>query len=88
MSSQDKQEPTPDHVAKLANVSVQLDKFALIGVFGAETSRAALIRDQKGKISRVTVGDRIANRTVSAIGEDKVILSSGGQTRALALPKS
>ena len=88
MSTSEPQEPTPPHVADLATTSARLDRLALIGVFGTEADRAALIRASDGTVSRVTVGDTVANRTVSAIGEDRVILTNGNQSSTLSLPET
>lgn len=79
---------TPDHVAALANQKAKLPRLALLGVFGTEATPGALIRTPDGKVHRVAPGDRIANRTVAAIGADKVMLSNGGATKALRMPKS
>ena len=81
-------DPTPPHVAELATTTAHLDRLALIGVFGTQAARAALIRAQDGTVQRVTVGDSVANKTVSAIGEDRVILVRGTQTSTLRLPET
>ena len=88
MSTAEKQEPTPPHVAKHATRPARLDRLALIGIFGTDTARAALIRDRNGTVQRVTVGDKVANRTVTAIGEDRVILTRGNQSSMLSLPET
>ncbi|KIN61369.1 Pilus assembly protein PilZ [Sulfitobacter noctilucae] len=88
MSSTDIQEPTPENVADLATETISLPKRALIGIFGSETAPAALIRDTRGDIHRVTPGDTVEKRTVAAIGTDRVILSKGSRTETLLLPQS
>ena len=82
------QEPTPQNVANLATQNADLGRLALIGVFGSQTGPAALIRDRKGTVQRVIIGDQVANQTVTAIAEDRVILARGGKTSTLTLPKS
>ncbi|MFC6638473.1 pilus assembly protein PilZ [Sulfitobacter sp. JBTF-M27] len=82
------QEPTPSHVADLANETARLPALALIGIFGSAAAPTALIRERNGSIQRVTVGDAVAGQTVAAIDADRVILSNGGQTKTLSLPKS
>ena len=82
------QEPTPQNVADLATQNADLGRPALIGVFGSQTAPAALIRDRKGTVQRVIIGDQVANQTVTAIAEDRVILARGGKTSTLTLPKS
>ena len=82
------QEPTPQNVPDLATQNADLGRLALIGVFGSQTAPAALIRDRKGTVQRVIIGDQVANQTVTAIAEDRVILARGGKTSTLTLPKS
>lgn len=86
MSISDLAEPTPEHVATLATTTARLPRFALIGVFGRETARAALIRARDGRILRVAVGDDLPQGKVAAIDLDQVILSRSGGTRILKLP--
>lgn len=88
MSTAEIQQPTPENIAELATQIVELPKLALIGIFGSQSAPAALIRTRKGKIARVSLGDRLANLTVTAIAKDRVILTRGSQTKALSLPKS
>ena len=88
MSEQTDQQPTSAHIADLATQDAHLARLALIGVFGSTDARGALVRAGSGKISRVVVGDRVAGRTVAAIGEDSVILSKGRATKVLRLPSS
>ena len=45
------------------------------------------IRQRNGKVKRVTLGDHIAQRTVKAIGPDRVILSRGDKIKTLTMPK-
>ncbi len=87
MTTTDIQEPTPETVADLATETVSLSKLALIGIFGSEAAPAALIRDARGTIHRVTPGDAVENQTVAAIGTDRVILSKGSRTRTLTFPQ-
>ncbi|MEW9922107.1 pilus assembly protein PilZ [Marimonas sp. MJW-29] len=84
MSTSDKQEPTPAHVAEKATQSARLPALALIGIFGSENALNALIREKNGTIQRVAVGDRISGQTIAAIGEDRVVLGNGN---TLKLPQ-
>ena len=86
MSFREDQEPTPANIAKQATETARLPALALIGVFGRAEAPAALIRDRRGKVHRVRVGDKIANQSVAAIDDTRVILSRGGQTKTLSLP--
>ena len=86
MSTTEKQEPTPSHVAEKATLSARLPALTLIGIFGTADAPGALIRTRQGNIQRVTVGDKVASRTVAAIDEDRVILARNGQTTTLTFP--
>ncbi|NNE53875.1 MAG: pilus assembly protein PilZ [Sulfitobacter sp.] len=81
------QEPTPPQVAELANEAANLDRTALIGVFGSQSAPGALIRGGSGSITRVTLGDKLDGRTVAAIGEDHLVLARGSTTKVLRLPR-
>lgn len=80
-------EPTPTGVAQLATQRVRLERLALLGVFGTQVAPAALVREANGDIQRVSVGDRVAGGTVTAIGEDRLVLSRATGQKVLRLPK-
>jgi len=79
-------EQTPAHVQDLANQRAKLPPVALLGIFGAATSPQALIRVRDGEIEAVTVGSQIAGGVVTAIADDKVILSRMGRAQTLRMP--
>ena len=87
-SSDEENLPTPENVAKIATERANLDRVALIGVFGSESNPGALIRDNDGSIARVSVGDAFDGSTVAAIGADSLILSRGGKTKVMKLPRA
>lgn len=87
MSSSENQAPTPEHVAKQATVTAPLPSLFVLGIFGSVEAPSALIRQTNGRIARVSVGDSVAGQTVAAIDEDRVILSKGGKTKTLKLPR-
>lgn len=63
-----------------------LDEMALIGVFGKETARRALIRHASGRIETVRPGERLGGRTVVSIGLDGIVLKSGSRVQRLEMP--
>lgn len=81
------QEPTPEGVAQLATDTVHLDRVALLGIFGTQSAPAALVREADGDTVRVNVGDRAAGGTVTAIGEDRLVVSRATGQKVLRLPK-
>lgn len=52
---------------------------SLLGVFGAKTSRYALIRLPDGAVQRVRTGDPVAGARVAAVGGDSVRLTGSGR---------
>lgn len=86
MAFRDTQEPTPKKVEDLATTEARLPRLALLGVVGSESAPAALIRERDGDIAKVTPGDRVAGRDVTAIGNDHVVLTRGGTSKVLRLP--
>lgn len=63
-------------------------KLSLIGTFEKPGGSVALIRTAKGKISKVTRGDRIGAATVMAIRTGVLYLARGqnSQTLSLSIP--
>lgn len=79
--------PTPQKVVDLATERATLERMALIGTFGAETSPGALLRLPGGGFEKVTVGDDVAGGTVLAIDAGRLILSRMGAELILSLPR-
>jgi hypothetical protein len=57
----------------------------LIGVFGAPSSRRALVRMGNGQVVRLQVGDRFDGGQVSAIGDSELRYVRGGRDRVLRI---
>ena len=65
---------------------IQPDRMALIGTFGTERNRHALVRHSSGRIEKVTMGEKIAGRRVVAIGNGTMFLQTGSGTTKLEMP--
>lgn len=65
---------------------IRLDRMALIGTFGTETNRHALVRQASGRIVKVKMGEKVAGRRVVAIGNGEVFLRAGSGTTRLEMP--
>jgi hypothetical protein len=81
--------PTKASVAKQATFknAINLSKTNLIGVYGTQSKRYALIRQSNGRYKKVKVGDRIDGGTVQAITQTEVRYQKGGRLMVLAMPR-
>jgi hypothetical protein len=81
--------PTKANVAKEATVknAINLSKLNLIGVYGTQSARYALVRQPNGRYEKVRVGDRLDGGKVAAITASEVRYEKRGQLLVLALPK-
>lgn len=81
--------PTRANVAKQATFknAINLSKTNLIGVYGTDSKRYALIRSSSGRYSKVRVGDRVDGGTVAAITRSEVRYKKGSRMLTLAMPK-
>jgi type IV pilus biogenesis protein PilP len=81
--------PTKASVAKQATFrnALNLSKTNLIGVYGTQSKRYALVRLSTGKYKKVRVGDRIDGGTVKAITQSEVRYQKGGRLVSLKMPK-
>lgn len=66
--------------------AINLSKVNLIGVYGSQANRYALIRQSNGRFKKVYVGDRFDGGMVAAITESELRYSKGGQMLALQMP--
>jgi hypothetical protein len=67
---------------------LDLSSLQLLGVMQAHDGPIALIRSSRGDIARLHVGEVAFGVTITAIGDDTVILTNRwGQTEALGLPQ-
>ncbi|MDP3261354.1 MAG: translation initiation factor 2 [Tabrizicola sp.] len=82
--------PTKANVAKQATFvnAINLSKMNLIGVYGSQSKRHALVRQANGRYKKVRVGDRIDGGTVQAITDNEVRYQKGGKLIALKMPKA
>jgi hypothetical protein len=82
--------PTKASVAKQATYknAINLSKISLIGTYGTDSKRYALVRQANGRYKKVKVGDRIDGGTVKAITANEVRYQKGGKLVTLAMPKA
>jgi hypothetical protein len=82
--------PTKASVAKQATYAnaINLSKINLIGTYGTDSRRYALIRQSNGKYKKVKVGDKIDGGTVKAITETEVRYQKSGRLVSLKMPKA
>ena len=80
--------PTNASVAKQATVkdAINLNRVALLGIFGTASGRYAMIRQSTGGVKKVKVGDRIDGGQIAAITQNAVQYQKGGRMVTLSLP--
>lgn len=83
------QTPLRTTVAKQATYKnvINLSQLNLIGVYGTQSSRYALVRQANGRYKKVRVGDNIDGGRVAAITATEVRYQKGNRLIALAMPK-
>lgn len=76
-------------VAKQATFknALNLEKTALIGVYGTPASRYAMIRTSNGRYKKVKIGDSLDGGKIKAITATEVRYQKGSKLVTLALPK-
>ena len=81
--------PTKASVAKQATFknAINLSKTNLIGVYGTQSSRYALVRQSNGRYKKVKVGDRLDGGQIAAITATEVRYKKGSKMVTLAMPK-
>ncbi|MFV0335964.1 MAG: hypothetical protein ACK5JR_18050 [Tropicimonas sp.] len=65
---------------------VRLDRLILIGTFGADSDRYALVRHASGRIMTIRAGEKLDGRRVVGIGKGEVVLQSGSRQTRLSMP--
>lgn len=82
--------PTKATVAKQATFSnvLNLSQVNLIGIYGTQNKRYALIRQPNGRYKKVKVGDSIDNGKIVAITASELRYQKRGKLLALAMPKT
>ncbi len=80
--------PTKASVAKQATYknAINLSKLNLIGVYGTQSNRYALIRQENGRYKKVKVGDKIDGGKVAAITATELRYQKGSRMITLAMP--
>jgi hypothetical protein len=80
--------PTRAGVAEQAtfNNAISLREINLIGVYGTDANRRALVRQANGRYREVEVGDRLDGGVVASITDDELRYQKGGRVLALEMP--
>ncbi|MFE3836500.1 translation initiation factor 2, partial [Rhodobacteraceae bacterium PA1-206B] len=81
--------PTKASVAKQATFTkaINLSRMNLIGVYGTQSNRYALVRLANGKYQKVKIGDRLDGGRVEAITQSELRYKKGSKLIALPMPK-
>jgi hypothetical protein len=64
-----------------------MNNSALVGIFGNQAGRYALIRQPNGRFRKLKVGDRFDGGQVAAITDSELRYSKGGRMIALEMPR-
>lgn len=82
--------PSQANVAKTATEKnvLNLREVNLIGVYGTQQSRRALVRLSNGRYQKVKVGDRVDGGRVVAISDGELRYTKGGRNVTLRMPRS
>ncbi|WP_163850974.1 amidophosphoribosyltransferase [Pseudooceanicola aestuarii] len=80
--------PAQGHAAARATATVGLadGEPVLLGTFGPDRARGALLRVNRGRTLKVKVGDQVSGGQVVAIGDGTMVLARGGQAQRLNIP--
>lgn len=83
-------ETTPPKAAEHATTQARLSRRQpiLLGTFGTEAERRALVRLPDGAITELRPGDQLDNARVLAVAVDHIALVRGGTSRKLHIPGS
>lgn len=66
---------------------LNLARLNLIGVYGGNSDRRALIRLPSGRFVKVEVGDRLDGGRVASISDDELRYVKGGRNITLKMPR-
>ncbi len=72
--------------AATESADISRRSLALIGVFGPERDRYAMVRLPNGQMKRVRAGDALGSARIAGISANSVQIASGGRTTTLAMP--
>ena len=80
--------PSSANVARAATETnaLQFERVNLIGVYGTQSNRRALVRTSNGRYHKVKVGDRLDGGRVNAIGDGELSYQKGGRNIILQMP--
>lgn len=80
--------PTSASVAKQATFknAINLSKVNLIGVYGTQSNRYALVRQANGRYKKVKVGDSVDGGKVAAITASELRYQKGSKMLTLSMP--
>ena len=82
--------PTATTVARAATQrdAIDLSQITLIGIYGTETTRSALVRlPGSGNYEKVEAGDRLDGGQIRSIRQDSLIYVKNGRTITLEMPR-
>ncbi|MGK7652180.1 hypothetical protein ACSQ76_07130 [Roseovarius sp. B08] len=81
--------PTPTTVARAATEknALRMRQVNLIGVYGSNSNRRALVRLANGSYKKVKVGDRLDGGRVAAIGTSELRYVKSGRSVTLTMPR-
>ncbi len=82
--------PSSASVARQATIegAIKLNRLNLIGVYGSDANRRALVRLPSGRYVKVKVGDRIDGGQIASIGDNELTYVKGGKNHTLKVPSS
>jgi hypothetical protein len=80
--------PTSASVSRQATIqnAIRLREINLIGVYGTDRDRRALVRMPNGRYVKVKVGDRLDGGQIAAIGRNQLRYVKGGRNITLSVP--
>lgn len=81
--------PTVSSVARQATETnaIRLNRLNLIGVYGSNSDRRALVRLPSGRYVKLQIGDRLDGGKVAAINERELRYVKGGRSIVLSMPQ-
>ena len=85
MAQRQTQNDLADHHATIS-VDIPRSRLVLLGTFGAEGTRGALLRLPDGKVEKVASGDTVLGQRVVAIADTDIMLARGPNTKRLKIP--
>ena len=83
---------TPDATGPVAEAATTHAAFdptepMLLGTFGSDSDRLALLRLPNGRVAQVKPGDKVSGDLVVAIADETLTLARNGRARQIAIPQ-